>query len=119
MIDVLIELPGVRTVDCVLHLGLFFEQGVVVRVRLGERSRDLVEAVEHVAQRANAILDVAAHVACGIEPGLLLEQPHAGSRSKLSHPGRRLLLAGHDPENGRLAGPVWAEDADLRAREER
>ena len=75
MVEVLVELPRIGAVDRVLHLRLLGEQRVVVGVRLGERRGDLVEAVEQVAQRAHAVLDVAAHVRFGIEIRLLLEQP--------------------------------------------
>ena len=119
VIDGDIELPGVGAVDRVLHLRLLGEQDVVVRVGLRESRRDLVEAVEEVAQRAHAVLHVAAHVSLRVEPRLLLEEPHACPWSELGNTGRWLLLAGHDPQDGRLAGPVRAEHTNLRAREER
>ena len=93
VIDVLVELPRVGAVDRVLHLRLLGEQRVVVGVGLGERRRDLVEAVEQVAQRANAVLDVAAHVPLGVEPGLLLEQAdasHSGASSATPDDGSSL-----------------------------
>ena len=83
MVDVLIQLPRVGAVDRILHFGLLGEQRVVVRVRLGELHRQLVEAVEQVAQRSHAVLDVAAHVLLGIEPGLLLEQPNGRAGREL------------------------------------
>ena len=54
-----------------------------------------------------------------VEHGLLLEEADARPRRELGDAGRRLLHAGHDPQQRRLAGPVRAEHADLRAREER
>jgi hypothetical protein len=119
MVEPVVELPEVGAVDRVLHLRLLGEQRVVVRVGLGERGADLAEAVEQVAQRADAVLDVAAHVLGRIELRLLLEQPGCCSRRELGDAGRGLVLAGHDPEEGRLAGAVRAEHADLRSRQER
>jgi hypothetical protein len=119
MVEVLVELPGVGAVDRVLHLRLLGEQRVEVGVGLGERRGDLVEAVEDVAQLADAVLDVAAHVLRGIEPRLLLEEADARVRRQLGGAGRRLFLAGHDPQERRLARAVRAEHADLRAGEER
>ena len=48
-VEPLVEGPGVVTVDQVLHAPLLDEQRVEVGVRLGERRRDRVEAVEQVA----------------------------------------------------------------------
>ena len=64
----------VVAVDLLLHRGLLGEQRVEVGVGLGEGGRDRVEAVEQVAQRADAVLDVAAHVLGRVELRLLLEQ---------------------------------------------
>ena len=83
VVEPVVELPEVGAVDRVLHLRLLGEERVVVRIRLGERGADLVEAVEQVAQRADAVLDVAAHVLGRVEQRLLLEQP-------CSCPGREL-----------------------------
>ena len=69
-----VERPGVAAVDLVLHLRLLGEERVVVGVGLGEGGRDRVEAVEQVAQLADAVLDVPADVLGRVELGLLLEQ---------------------------------------------
>ena len=61
-------------VDLLLHRPLLCEQRVEVGVGLGERSRDRVEAVEQIAQRPDAVLDVAAHVLGLVESWLLLEE---------------------------------------------
>ena len=119
VVEVLLELPCVGAVDRVLHLRLVGEQRVVVGVRLGERGRDLVEAVEQVAQLAHAVLDVAAHVLLGIEIRLLLEEADRRAGRELRDAGGRLLLARHDPQQRRLAGAVRPEHADLRAGQER
>ncbi len=76
-----VERPGVAAVDLVLHLRLVGEQRVEVGVGLGEGGGDRVEAVEQVAQLADAVLDVAAHVLGRVELGLLLEQADAWRRA--------------------------------------
>ena len=106
-------------VDLLLHLRLLGEERVEVGVGLGEGGRDRVEAVEQVAQLADAVLDVAAHVLGRVELGLLLEEADRRARVQLGDPRRRLLEPGHDPQQRRLAGPVRPEHADLRAGQER
>ena len=119
VVEPVVELPEVGAVDRVLHLRLLGEERVEVRVGLREGGADLVEAVEQVAQRADAVLDVAAHVLGRIELRLLLEQPDGRARRELGDAGRGLVLAGHDPQQRRLAGAVRAEHADLRSGQER
>ena len=94
-----VEVPGVLTVDLILNLALLLQERVhlVVGHRLGEASRELVEAVEQVAQGSYAVLDVAPDVFRLVELGLLFEEPHGGLRCKLRHAARGLLAAGHDP----------------------
>ena len=111
--------PRRRAVDLLLHGRLLGEERVEVGVGLGKRGGDGVEAVEQVAQLAHAVLDVAAHVLGRVELRLLLQEADASPRVQLGDAGGRLLEAGHDPQQGRLAGPVRAEHADLRARQER
>ena len=74
-----VEPPRVVAVDLLLHLRLLGEERVEVGIGLGERGRDGVEAVEQVAQRPHAVLDVAAHVLRVVELRLLLR---AGRRSR-------------------------------------
>ena len=114
-----LEAPGIVAVDLLLHRRLLGEQRVEVGVGLGEGCRDRVEAVEQVAQLADAVLDVAAHVLGRVELGLLLEEADGGAGMQLGDAGRGLLEPRHDPHQGRLAGPVRAEHADLRPRQER
>ena len=114
-----LEAPRVVAVDLLLHRRLLGEQRVEVGVGLGEGCRDGVEAVEQVAQLADAVLDVAAHVLGRVELGLLLEEADGGAGMQLGDAGRGLLEPRHDPHQRRLAGPVRAEHADLRSRQER
>ena len=84
-----------------------------------KRGRDRVEAVEQVAQLADAVLDVPAHVLGRVELGLLLEQADGRAGRELRLAARGLLAAGHDPQQRRLPGAVRPEHADLRPVEER
>ena len=111
-----VEAPDVVPVDLILHRRLLGEERVEVDVGLGEARRDLVEAVEQVAHRAHAVLDVLADVPARVELGLLREEADRRVRGELGDPARRLLEPGHDPQERRLAGPVRPEDADLGAR---
>ena len=82
-VERLVERPGVGAVDLLLHAGLLGQQRVEVGVGLGELGRDRVEAVEEVAQRADAVLDVLAHGLVRVELGLLLEQADGGTGGEL------------------------------------
>src|SRR4051794_38362025 len=107
-----IQVPGVGRVDAVLQPGELV--GGLVRVVGGQ----LVEAVEHVAQLAHAVLDVALDVLGLVEVRLLFEQADGRSGGDLRVPAVLLVLAGHDPQQGRLARAVQAEHADLGAGQE-
>ena len=86
MVEPVVELPEVGAVDRVLHLRLLGEERVVLRIRLGKGGADLVEAVEQVAQRADTVLDVAAHVLGRIELWLLFEQATVAPRASSATP---------------------------------
>ena len=114
-----VEAPRVRAVDLLLHGRLLGEQRVEVGVGLGELRRDRVEAVEEVAKRAHAVLDVLAHVPGRVELRFLGEHADGRAGGELGDPARRLVEPRHDPQQRRLAGAVRAEHADLRAGQER
>ena len=92
-------------VDLLLHLRLLGEQRVEVGVGLGEGGRDGVEAVEQVAQLADAVLDVAAHVLGRVELRLLLR----GSRP--SRPGASSAM----PDEGSSSPAMIRSSVDLPA----
>ena len=113
------EVPAVAGVDLLLQLGLLGDQLVHVGVGLGEGVRDLLEARQHPGHLAGAVHDIAQNVLLGIELGLLLEQAELGALGRPGLAGEIVVLAGHDPQQGRLARAVEAQHADLGAREER
>ena len=91
-------------VDLLLHLRLLVEQRVDVGVGLGEGGRDRVEAVEQVAQLADAVLDVAAHVLRRVELRLLREVPDG-------RPGRSSAM----PPDGSSRPAMMRSSVDLPA----
>ena len=116
-----VEVPGVGAVDQVLHLALLLEQRVhlLVAHRLREAHAELVEALQEVALLAHAVLDVAADVLGLVEVGLLRQVADARAGGEPGLAARGLLEAGHDAQQGRLAGAVRSQDADLGAVQER
>ena len=109
LVDHRVEAPGVGGVD------LLLQPRELVGGLVGVVGRQLVEAVEQVAQLADAVLDVAAHVLGLVELGLLLEQPDAGAGRELGLAAIVSVLPGHDPQQRRLAAAVEAQHADLGA----
>jgi hypothetical protein len=76
-------------------------------------------SVSKAAVSADAFHHIAEHILLGIEMRLLRQ---IADRDAVRRPGLAvnvLVEAGHDLEQGRLAGAVMAEHADLRARQER
>ena len=120
-VEVAVEVPGVEPLDPVLHLALLLEQRrhLLVGHRLGEPLRELVERVEQVALLGDAVLDVAAHVLRRVELRLLRQQADRRAGRQLGAAAGRLVQAGHDPQQRRLARAVRPEHADLGARVER
>ena len=107
LVEHLIELPGAGRVDLVL------QPGELVRGLVGVVHGQLVEAVQQVAQRAHAVLDVPAHVLGLVQVRLLLEEADGGTGRELSLPAVVLIDPRHDSQQGGLARSVEAEDTDL------
>ena len=116
-----VEIPGVRGLDGVLELALLGEQLVhlVGLDVLAEAHVDLVEALEDRLRAGHGELDVLEDVLRRIERRLLLQVADPDAVGRLRVAEEVLVDARHDAEQGRLAGAVRAEDADLRARVER
>ena len=112
-VELRVEVPGVGGVD------LRLQPRELVGGLVGVVRRQLVEAVEQRRGLGDAVLDVAAHVLGRVEVGLLLEQADGAAGRQLRLAAVVVVAPGHDLQQGRLAGAVVAEDADLRAREER
>ena len=106
-LDLLVEVPEVLRVDLVLQARELV--GGVVRVV----GRDLLVALQDLPLLRHRLLDVLEHVLRGVELGLLGQVADAGALGRERLAREVLVHPGHDPEEGRLAGPVRAEDADL------
>ncbi len=120
-LDRTVELPAVGLVDLFLQFALFGDQRLhfVGCEVLGEPGADRLEPVEQRLGFGQSLDDVAEHVLLRIESRLLRQI--ADPRS-FGGPGLArivALLAGHDPQQGRLAGAVGTEHADLGARKKR
>ncbi len=118
VVEQLVEAPGVVSVDRVLNLCLLGEQRVEVGLRVGEARRDVVEAVEQVSERADAVLDVPTDVLRLVELRLLRQQADRRAGCELGDSGGRLVEPGHDPQQRGLAGAVRPQHADLGAGQE-
>ena len=94
------------------------EAGELAGGLVGVVGGQLVEAVEHVAELAHAVLDVAAHVLVRVELGLLLEQADGGAGRELGVAAEVGVLPGHDAQQGRLAGAVRRRARRSSPREE-
>ena len=108
-----VEVPQPLRLDLVLQLGHLL--GGLVGVVGGQ----LVVAVDQRLLLRHALHGVAQHVLGGIELRLLRQVADADALGRPGLADEVLELAGHDLEQGRLAGAVEADDADLGAREER
>ncbi len=111
-VDLAVEVPEVLRVDLVLEARHLL--GGLVGVVHGE----VVVALEDGALGRNALHHVAADVEGGVELRLLREVADAGALGGPGLAGEVLVEAGHDLEQGRLAGAVGADDADLDAGQE-
>ena len=117
LLDLAVQVPGVPVVELLLQAAHLLEQlvGVVGRHLLG----DLVVLGEQPLGLGHAVLDVAEDRLGLVQLGLLVEQAHGEARHQARVAVGRLLHARHHPEQGRLAGAVRADDADLGAGQER
>ncbi len=118
LLELGVEVPGVGGVQGVLEGAHLRHEGVEVGVRVRHGGADLVVAVQLGLDLGNALLDVAEHRLVLVERGLLQEDADAvaGGQAGLAVGG--LVDAGHDLEDGGLAGAVGADHADLGSGEE-
>ena len=114
-VDLVVELPEAERVDPLLEVALLLEEPghLLVVHRLGELRADLLELPEHAALLRDRLLDVAPHVLRRVELGLLRQVADLGAGERPGVAGEIVVHARHDAEQGRLAGAVRAEHADL------
>ena len=120
-LDARVQVPAAGRLDAVLDLALLLEDLVHLLGRqiLAEAGVDLVVAIEQRADLRDALLDVAEHGLRRVEPRLLLQEPDGRPLGLERFAEKGAILARHDPQQRALARSVQAEDADLRARQER
>ena len=118
-VDVALEVPGIGRGDPVLERGLPGADRLVVGVGVGPGGHDRVVLVDQGLDLGHAVEHVALDVLGRVELGLLAEiaDREAGRQPRLAH--EPVIEPGHDPQQGRLAGAVGPDDADLGARVER
>ncbi len=119
LVELAVELPGVRRLDPVDEGRLLGEEGVEVRVRRGHLLVDLLVPGEDRADLPDAVLDVAADVLRLVQRRFLREHADGGAGAQRRVPVARLVKTSHDFEQRRLARAVRTDDADLRAGQER
>ena len=116
-LQLVVERPAVDRVDLLLKLAHLGHQGVEIGVlgRVGHQRADRVEAVHHVGDRADAVHDVFLDRAPRVELRLLLQIADGDVLARPCLAREILVDPCHDLDQGRLAGAVGADDADLRA----
>src|SRR6266550_5959809 len=116
-LDLPIQLPRVHRVDFFLHLGLLIEQlrHLLIRHRLGELVRYLLEFLEEIERRLHRDIDVLLYVLRRIELRFLGQISDACTFVRPRFALKVMIHARHDAEQRRFAGAVGAEDTDLGA----
>ncbi len=117
-LELALQVVGVGGLDDVLQARLLGGQGVEVGVRLGVGGVDAVELLLGLLDVGQGLLDGLAHVLAVVELGLLGQVADVDARHRARLALELGVDAGHDPQQGRLAGAVEAQHADLGAGEE-
>ena len=114
-LEVSIDFPAVARLDLVLDLVELAEHRLHLLGRQfgAELLAQLLLALDHLADRRDGDLDVAEHRLVLVELGLLR---YVADRLAVGQAGDTVIfgvLPRHDPKQGRLAGTVLTDDADL------
>ena len=113
-----VEVPGSRLLDLFLQFALLGDQRIHFGFRevFGKPRADRLETVEQCLGLGEALDDIAKDVLCRIERRLLRQIADPRPLSRPSLAGKLALVAGHDPQQGRFAGAVGPQHADLGSR---
>ena len=113
-----VQFPGIGRVDPVLNLGLFIQQLIhfVVADRLAKTGIDLVKPLEQLADRSHGFLDIPTYVERFVERWLLRNKSNPSPVCRLGHARKIFVNTCHNPQEGRLAGPVHPQNSDLGSR---
>ena len=119
LVQAAVEVPRVGVVEVGLQVAHLGEQRVEVGVRVGHLLGDRVVPVELALDLADGLLDVLEDRPALAQRRLLLEHADrgAGVQDRVAVVG--VVEPRHDLEQRRLPGAVRADDADLRAVQER
>ena len=109
LVDLAVEIPKPLRLDLVLQGRQF------IGCLIGVVGRNLVEAIEQSLLFRNPIHHIAADILGGIELRFLRQITHPDAVSGPGLAGKILVDPGHDPHQGRFAGAVDADNADLGA----
>ena len=120
-LDLALELPAVARVDLLLELRLLGDEGIHPHLveGLGEARTHRLEALEECFLLGDPVEHVAHHVLGRVELRLLGQEPDGHPLGRPGLAREVALQARHDAQQGRFAGPVRAEHADLGPRQER
>ena len=114
-LKVVIQVPGIDFIERLLQPSLFGDQRVEVRLRFREFGVDLIEPLKQFHDRLDAFADHLDDRLFRVKLRFLFEQAHAIALAHADLANVVVILAGHDAQQGGLAGPVQAEHADLGA----
>src|SRR6185436_17983279 len=105
-------------VDLVFQCGLLGAQLFVVGLGVGPLGHDRVVLLDEAVDLTHPVDDVLLDRLRRIELWLLAQiaDGEAGRQPRLAV--ESVVKPGHDPEEARLAGAIWPDDADLGARVE-
>ncbi|SKY83302.1 30S ribosomal protein S5 [Mycobacteroides abscessus subsp. abscessus] len=110
-----VDIPGVRGVQFLLELAHFFHE--LIGVVGGHQLSDLVVPVE-LGLDGHAVLDVFAHRLGLVQRRLLLQDPDTGPVGQKRLAIVRLVQTGHDLQDAGLTGAVRADHTNLCAGQE-
>ena len=96
LLELRVQVPGIRRVDLLLQRAHLGEQGVEVGVGLGHGQRDLVETVDLLLDRADSLLHVLEHRLRLVELGLLHQDADAVAGAEACFAVARGVEARHD-----------------------
>ena len=119
LVEPAVDVPRVGVVELGLEVAGLVHQGVLVGVGVAHLHVGVLEPLHLGLDLVHGLLDVLEHRLALGQRRLLLEHPDRGVRVDDRVAVVGVLEARHDLEQGRLAGAVGTDDADLGAVQER
>ena len=124
LLQLVVDIPGIRGVDMVLQFGLASHEGIhlvgiLEHFGVAKRLVHLFILGQQVEDRLHALLHHLLHRLFGVELGLLLEVTHRVARREYHFALVRLLHPGDDFQQGRFSRAVKTDNTDLGPVEKR